>query len=156
MFSTFDLRLLLYVIRLAGWLKHCNLSLYCISEGCVQYAPVKVQLLVVQPKVLGTHSRCLRIPNRRSTDFTLLSNMSPGINLFDGTFEHDGRLDSGLAFAQQQAELCLQPTANNQPPVMDQCKQLLADQANRLQRSFDDKLKAQARSFDDKLQAQTE
>ena len=27
MFSTFDLRLLLYVIRLAGWLKHCNLSL---------------------------------------------------------------------------------------------------------------------------------
>ena len=122
----------------------------------MQYAPVKVQLLVVQAKVLGTHSRCLRIPNRRSTDFTLLSNMSPGINLFDGTFEHDGRLDSGLAFAQQQAELCLQPTANNQPPVMDQCKQLLAEQANRLQRSFDDKLKAQARSFDDKLQAQTE
>ncbi len=28
MFSTFDLRLLLYVIRLAGWLKHCNLSLW--------------------------------------------------------------------------------------------------------------------------------
>ena len=27
MFSTFDLCLLLYVIRLAGWLKHCNLSL---------------------------------------------------------------------------------------------------------------------------------
>ncbi len=27
MFSTFDLRLLLYVIRLAGWLKHCDLSL---------------------------------------------------------------------------------------------------------------------------------
>ena len=26
MFSTFDLCLLLYVIRLAGWLKHCNLS----------------------------------------------------------------------------------------------------------------------------------
>ena len=27
MFSTFDLCLLLYVIRLAGWLKRCNLSL---------------------------------------------------------------------------------------------------------------------------------
>ncbi len=27
MLSTFDLCLLLYVIRLAGWLKHCNLSL---------------------------------------------------------------------------------------------------------------------------------
>ncbi len=27
MFSTFDLCLLLYVIRLDGWLKHCNLSL---------------------------------------------------------------------------------------------------------------------------------
>jgi len=27
MFSTFDLRLLLYVIRLAGWLKQCHLSL---------------------------------------------------------------------------------------------------------------------------------
>ncbi len=27
MFSTFDLCLLLYVIRLAGWLKHCDLSL---------------------------------------------------------------------------------------------------------------------------------
>ncbi len=32
MFSTFDLRLLLYVIRLAGWLKHCNLSL---SQSCL-------------------------------------------------------------------------------------------------------------------------
>ncbi len=27
MLSTFDLCLLLYVIRLAGWLKHCNLCL---------------------------------------------------------------------------------------------------------------------------------
>ena len=40
MFSTFDLCLLLYVIRLAGWLKHCNLSLslslslsLCFSVG---------------------------------------------------------------------------------------------------------------------------
>ncbi len=32
--STFDLRLLLYVIRLAGWLKHCNLSL-SLSVGHV-------------------------------------------------------------------------------------------------------------------------
>ncbi len=30
MFSTFDLCLLLYVIRLAGWLKHCNLSLWVL------------------------------------------------------------------------------------------------------------------------------
>ncbi len=27
MFSTFDLYLLLYVIRLAGWLKHCKIFL---------------------------------------------------------------------------------------------------------------------------------
>jgi len=33
MFSTFDLRLLLYVIRLAGWLKHCNLSLSLSGMG---------------------------------------------------------------------------------------------------------------------------
>ncbi len=33
MFSTFDLRLLLYVIRLAGWLKHCNLS-QCADAIC--------------------------------------------------------------------------------------------------------------------------
>ncbi len=31
MFSTFDLCLLLYVIRLAGWLKHCNLSLSAVT-----------------------------------------------------------------------------------------------------------------------------
>ncbi len=31
MFSTFDLCLLLYVVRLAGWLKHCNLSLMSLS-----------------------------------------------------------------------------------------------------------------------------
>ena len=31
MFSTFDLCLLLYVIRLAGWLKHCNLSNVSLS-----------------------------------------------------------------------------------------------------------------------------
>ncbi len=29
MFSTFDLCLLLYVIRLAGWLKHLSLPLVC-------------------------------------------------------------------------------------------------------------------------------
>ncbi len=33
MFSTFDLGLLLYVIRLAGWLKHCNLSLSLSARG---------------------------------------------------------------------------------------------------------------------------
>ena len=31
MFSTFDLCLLLYVIRLAGWLKHCNLRVWGMS-----------------------------------------------------------------------------------------------------------------------------
>ena len=35
MSSRFDICLLLYVIRLAGWLKHCNLSL---SESTI--APV--------------------------------------------------------------------------------------------------------------------
>ena len=33
MFSTFDLCLLLYVIRLAGWLKHCNLSLSLLQKA---------------------------------------------------------------------------------------------------------------------------
>ncbi len=36
MFSTFDLCLLLYVIRLAGWLKHCNLSLSLSSKSPTQ------------------------------------------------------------------------------------------------------------------------
>jgi len=39
MFSTFDLCLLLYVIRLAGWLKHCNLSLSL--EVCRQLSLLK-------------------------------------------------------------------------------------------------------------------
>jgi len=40
MFSTFDLCLLLYVIRLAGWLKHCNLSLslyVCVRLHAYEY-----------------------------------------------------------------------------------------------------------------------
>ncbi len=45
MFSTFDLCLLLYVIRLAGWLKHCNLSLSLsslLANGAVEKAlPLK-------------------------------------------------------------------------------------------------------------------
>ncbi len=41
MFFTFDLCLLLYVIRLAGWLKHCNLSLsLCLDKG--PYAGLKL------------------------------------------------------------------------------------------------------------------
>ena len=36
MFSTFDLCLLLYVIRLAGWLKHCNLSLSLVV--CIRWS----------------------------------------------------------------------------------------------------------------------
>ncbi len=31
--TAFDLRLLLYVIRLAGWLKHCNLSLIMLHPA---------------------------------------------------------------------------------------------------------------------------
>ncbi len=40
MFSTFDLCLLLYVIRHAGWLKHCNLfnvSLQCHNKCCILF-----------------------------------------------------------------------------------------------------------------------
>ncbi len=33
MFSTFDLCLLLYVIRLAGWLKHCSVSLSLVLDS---------------------------------------------------------------------------------------------------------------------------
>ena len=44
MFFTFDLCLLLYVIRLAGWLKHCNLSLSLSQVSCsvqsAAYAPI--------------------------------------------------------------------------------------------------------------------
>ncbi len=36
MSSRFDLCLLLYVIRLAGWLKHCNLSLSLMNDDVVQ------------------------------------------------------------------------------------------------------------------------
>ncbi len=41
MFSTFDLCLLLYVIRLAGWLKHCNFSL---SHAVVVYADPQAKI----------------------------------------------------------------------------------------------------------------
>ena len=40
MFSTFDLCLLLYVIRLAGWLKHCNLSLSLSPNARADRDPV--------------------------------------------------------------------------------------------------------------------
>ncbi len=45
MFSTFDLRLLLYVIRLAGWLKHCNLSLSLWDADAALLACLKFQHL---------------------------------------------------------------------------------------------------------------
>lgn len=62
-----------------------------------------------------------------------------GVKFPDGRFEHDTQLGSGLAFAQQQAAVYLQPTATIQLPLMDQVKQ----QASKLQSSFDDKFKAQ-------------
>lgn len=74
--------------------------------------------------------------------------VTSGVKFPDGRFQHDIQLGSGLAFAQQQAEVCLQPTAHKQPPLMDQVKQLLAEQASTLQTSFDDKLKAQTEKQD--------
>ena len=47
MLSTFDHCLLLYVIRLAGWLKHCNLS-----------------LLFLLSTIYGSYVRCTRIEFR--------------------------------------------------------------------------------------------
>jgi hypothetical protein len=71
--------------------------------------------------------------------------MSPGE---PSSLTKDSKLSSGLAFAQQQANVCLQPTANNQPPLMDQVRQLLAEQASMLQGDFDDRLKAQTKKQD--------
>ncbi len=39
MFSTFDLCLLLCVIRLAGWLKHCNISLSLLPSDFEAFVP---------------------------------------------------------------------------------------------------------------------
>ena len=41
MFFTFDLCLLLYVIRLAGWLKHCNLSLSLSLSQAARSLPIR-------------------------------------------------------------------------------------------------------------------
>jgi len=49
MFSTFDLRLLLYVIRLAGWLKHCNLSLLAGENAAIT---LSLLTCVSSPKTL--------------------------------------------------------------------------------------------------------
>lgn len=54
--------------------------------------------------------------------------------------ECESQLQSGLAFAQQQGKFCLLPSANNQPPLMDQLKQLLTDETSRLESSFDERL----------------
>ena len=56
MFSTFDLCLLLYVIRLAGWLKHCNLSVWGVS-GAVWNRKPTVWLTVATTVALS------QIPN---------------------------------------------------------------------------------------------
>ena len=54
MFSTFDLCLLLYVIRLAGWLKHCNLSL------SLRYEQQKTVLIsVATSSIAANHKTCL-------------------------------------------------------------------------------------------------
>ena len=48
MFFTFDLCLLLYVIRLAGWLKHCNLSLSQVTHqhpALQRYSPGLLNIL---------------------------------------------------------------------------------------------------------------
>jgi len=52
MFSTFDLCLLLYVIRLAGWLKHCNLSL---SLACIKRFSLSLWTVLM----LSTFDLCL-------------------------------------------------------------------------------------------------
>ncbi len=57
MFSTFDLRLLLYVIRLAGWLKHCNLSLSLLDRF-----ELKVRAAVLFP-LKATTADCLSRPS---------------------------------------------------------------------------------------------
>ena len=41
MLSTFDLYLLLYVIRLVGWLKHCNLSSRCCQLSIARHTNVQ-------------------------------------------------------------------------------------------------------------------
>ncbi len=54
MFSTFDLCLLLYVIRLAGWLKHCNLSL----SLSVMFSAFDLCLLLYVIRLAGWLKHC--------------------------------------------------------------------------------------------------
>ncbi len=61
MFSTFDLRLLLYVIRLAGWLKHCNLSLslsHLIGALRRRMSSCKITKFLESSEVLGIRRVC--------------------------------------------------------------------------------------------------
>ena len=50
MFSTFDLCLLLYVLRLAGWLKHCKTLVWGVFERVRE--PLEG---TVRPHSLGGH-----------------------------------------------------------------------------------------------------
>jgi len=75
MFSTFDLCLLLYVIRLAGWLKHCNLSLSAKKIIVASLTPLQRQVRSffkpsdVGPRTLARMLRYTSISSRSSASF---------------------------------------------------------------------------------------
>ncbi len=121
------------------------------SSTAMQFATVKVQLLMVHqelavpvPVACSAQQVFAHITNEVEKLYPANHYVTRGVKFPDGRFEHNSQLGSGLAFAQQQAAVCLEPTANIQSPVMDQVKQLLAEQASRLEKSFEDKLIAQS------------
>ena len=59
MSSRFDICLLLYVIKLTGWLKHNNLSL-CLSLSLSLFSLVSVHVVIVR-RSHATQLWCLRV-----------------------------------------------------------------------------------------------
>lgn len=117
------------------------------SSSAVQQPSVKVQLLVVHHELTvpvgsawSTRQVFAHIEQEARRQYPTEQYVTGGVKFPDGRFEHESQLQSGLAFAQQQAKICLLPRANDQPPLMDQLKQLLTDQESRLESSFDKKL----------------
>ncbi len=115
-----------------------------------QYASVKVQLLAVRdeltvsvPSAWNAQQVLAHIKQEVNKRYPAGQYVTRRVKFPDGRFEHDSQLGSGLAFAQQQARVCLEPTATNQPTLMDQIDQRLAQQASQLEKTFNDRLNAQ-------------
>ena len=124
--------------------------------SAVQQSSVKVQLLVVHHELAvpvesawSTRQVFAHIEQEARRQYPTEQYVTGGVKFPDGRFEHESQLQSGSAFAQQQAKICLLPRANNQPPLMNQFKQLLTDQESRLESSFDKKLETMKEKQDE-------